>query len=75
MFPNNYGVLCLTMICPCPFAIQVFQALDGAHPNLHVFKREDFPKRLHYANNARNLKIIGYADPPYEIYSVSDASF
>ena len=50
---------------------QVFQALEGAHPALHVFKREDFPERLRYADNVRTLQIVGYADSNWDVHSVS----
>ncbi|XP_063074071.1 ectonucleotide pyrophosphatase/phosphodiesterase family member 7-like [Engraulis encrasicolus] len=45
----------------------VYNALKGAHPNLHVYKKEEMPERLHYSKNPRILPIILYADPPYVI--------
>ncbi|XP_010890001.1 ectonucleotide pyrophosphatase/phosphodiesterase family member 7 [Esox lucius] len=45
----------------------VYKALKGAHPHLHVFKKEEMPKRLHFANNNRILPIILFSDPGYVI--------
>lgn len=50
---------------------KVYQTLKGAHPNLHVYKKEDMPGRLHYSNHPRILPIILYADPGYVINGVS----
>uniref|UniRef100_A0A8C8S3H3 Ectonucleotide pyrophosphatase/phosphodiesterase 7 n=1 Tax=Pelusios castaneus TaxID=367368 RepID=A0A8C8S3H3_9SAUR len=44
---------------------QVYQTLKNAHPKLHVYKKEEFPKRLHYANNARITPLLMYGDPGY----------
>ncbi|XP_071031791.1 ectonucleotide pyrophosphatase/phosphodiesterase family member 7-like [Oncorhynchus clarkii lewisi] len=46
---------------------KVYNALKGAHPHLHVFKKEEMPKRLHFANNNRILPIILFSDPGYVI--------
>ncbi|XP_076854677.1 ectonucleotide pyrophosphatase/phosphodiesterase family member 7 [Brachyhypopomus gauderio] len=46
---------------------KVFRTLKGAHPNLHVYKKEDMPARLHYANHPRILPIVLYADLGYVI--------
>ncbi|KAI1896635.1 hypothetical protein AGOR_G00096800 [Albula goreensis] len=46
---------------------KVYKALKGAHPNLHVYKKEDMPGRLHYSNHPRILPLILYADPGYVI--------
>ncbi|XP_062860008.1 ectonucleotide pyrophosphatase/phosphodiesterase family member 7-like [Trichomycterus rosablanca] len=46
---------------------KVYNTLKGAHPNLHVYKKEDMPGRLHYSNNPRILPIALYADPGYVI--------
>uniref|UniRef100_A0A672NK32 Ectonucleotide pyrophosphatase/phosphodiesterase 7 n=1 Tax=Sinocyclocheilus grahami TaxID=75366 RepID=A0A672NK32_SINGR len=37
---------------------KVFKALKGAHPHLHVYKKEEIPARLHYSHNDRILPII-----------------
>lgn len=49
---------------------KVYNALKGAHPHLHVFKKEEMPKRLHFANNNRILPIILFSDPGYVINGV-----
>ncbi|XP_016149282.1 ectonucleotide pyrophosphatase/phosphodiesterase family member 7-like [Sinocyclocheilus grahami] len=46
---------------------KVFKALKGAHPHLHVYKKEEIPARLHYSHNDRILPIILWADPGYVI--------
>ncbi|XP_060746039.1 ectonucleotide pyrophosphatase/phosphodiesterase family member 7-like isoform X2 [Tachysurus vachellii] len=46
---------------------KVYNVLKGAHPNLHVYKKEDMPARLHYSNHPRILPLILYADPGYII--------
>lgn len=50
---------------------KVYQALKGAHPHLHVFKKEDLPKRLRYSNNYRILPIILFGDLGYVVHGVS----
>ncbi|XP_032900492.1 ectonucleotide pyrophosphatase/phosphodiesterase family member 7 [Amblyraja radiata] len=47
---------------------KVYQALKGAHPHLHVFKKKDLPKRLRYSNNDRILPIILFGDLGYVIH-------
>uniref|UniRef100_K7F471 Ectonucleotide pyrophosphatase/phosphodiesterase 7 n=1 Tax=Pelodiscus sinensis TaxID=13735 RepID=K7F471_PELSI len=47
---------------------QVYQALKNAHPKLHVYKKEEFPKRLRYANNTRLTPLMMYSDPGYVIH-------
>ncbi|XP_072014948.1 ectonucleotide pyrophosphatase/phosphodiesterase family member 7-like [Amphiura filiformis] len=49
---------------------KLFSILRRAHPNLHVFKQEDFPEQYHYGDNSRHLKIIGYVDSPWNSSSV-----
>ncbi|XP_062311275.1 ectonucleotide pyrophosphatase/phosphodiesterase family member 7-like [Osmerus eperlanus] len=46
---------------------KVYLALKGGHPNLHVYKKEDMPARLHYGNHPRLLPLILFADPGYVI--------
>ncbi|XP_060794855.1 ectonucleotide pyrophosphatase/phosphodiesterase family member 7-like [Neoarius graeffei] len=46
---------------------KVYRALKGAHPNLHVYKKEDMPGRLHYSNHPRILPLVLFADPGYVI--------
>ncbi|GAA6094763.1 ectonucleotide pyrophosphatase/phosphodiesterase family member 7 isoform X1 [Tachysurus ichikawai] len=49
---------------------EVYNVLKGAHPNLHVYKKEDMPARLHYSNHPRILPLILYADPGYIINGI-----
>ncbi|XP_053346094.1 ectonucleotide pyrophosphatase/phosphodiesterase family member 7-like [Clarias gariepinus] len=46
---------------------KVYNALKGAHPHLHVYKKEEMPPRLHFAKNDRILPIILWADLGYVI--------
>ncbi|NWX91086.1 ENPP7 phosphodiesterase, partial [Nothoprocta pentlandii] len=46
----------------------VYTVLKNAHPKLHVYKKEEFPKRLHYANNSRITPLLMYSDPGYVIH-------
>ncbi|XP_069729028.1 ectonucleotide pyrophosphatase/phosphodiesterase family member 7 [Phaenicophaeus curvirostris] len=46
----------------------VYSVLKNAHPNLHVYKKEDFPKRFHYANHSRITPLVLYSDPGYVIH-------
>ncbi|TRY85516.1 hypothetical protein DNTS_033440, partial [Danionella cerebrum] len=46
---------------------KIYNALKGGHPNLHVYKKEDMPSRLHYSNHPRVLPIVLIADPGYVI--------
>ncbi|XP_030317966.1 ectonucleotide pyrophosphatase/phosphodiesterase family member 7 [Calypte anna] len=46
----------------------VYSVLKNAHPNLHVYKKEEFPKRFHYANHSRITPLILYSDPGYVIH-------
>ncbi|KAL2101032.1 hypothetical protein ACEWY4_002793 [Coilia grayii] len=46
---------------------KVYNALKGAHPHLHVYKKEEMPRRLHFSNNKRILPIILWSDPGYLI--------
>ncbi|XP_019745309.1 ectonucleotide pyrophosphatase/phosphodiesterase family member 7 isoform X1 [Hippocampus comes] len=56
------------MLLPKPGKLEkVYQALKGAHPHLHVYKKEEMPERLHFANNERILPIILLADAGYVI--------
>ncbi|KAI2667008.1 Ectonucleotide pyrophosphatase/phosphodiesterase family member 7 [Labeo rohita] len=46
---------------------KVYNALKGAHPHLHVYKKEEIPIHLHYSHNDRILPIILWADLGYVI--------
>ncbi|KAL2101762.1 hypothetical protein ACEWY4_003523 [Coilia grayii] len=54
---------------------KVYSALKGAHPHLHVYKKEDMPERLHYAKHPRILPIILWADPGYVINGLFPVQF
>ncbi|XP_046532761.1 ectonucleotide pyrophosphatase/phosphodiesterase family member 7 isoform X3 [Equus quagga] len=47
---------------------KVYEALKDAHPRLHVYKKESFPKSLRYANNRRVTPLLMYSDPGYVIH-------
>uniref|UniRef100_A0A8C5RII1 Ectonucleotide pyrophosphatase/phosphodiesterase 7 n=1 Tax=Laticauda laticaudata TaxID=8630 RepID=A0A8C5RII1_LATLA len=46
---------------------EIYQKLKKAHPHLHVYKKEEFPERFHYAKHKRVLPILLYGDPGYRI--------
>ncbi|NXC30346.1 ENPP7 phosphodiesterase, partial [Campylorhamphus procurvoides] len=46
----------------------VYSVLKNAHPKLHVYKKEEFPKRFHYANHPRVTPLVLYSDPGYVIH-------
>lgn len=48
----------------------VYAVLKNAHPNLTVYKKEEFPKRFHYANHSRITPLLLYGDPGYVIHGV-----
>ncbi|EDM06769.1 ectonucleotide pyrophosphatase/phosphodiesterase 7, partial [Rattus norvegicus] len=47
---------------------KVYSVLKDAHPRLHVYKKEDFPKTFHYANNPRITSLLMYSDLGYVIH-------
>ncbi|XP_070837623.1 ectonucleotide pyrophosphatase/phosphodiesterase family member 7-like [Chaetodon trifascialis] len=56
------------MLLPKPGKLEkVYNALKGAHPHLHVYKKEEMPENLHFSKNDRILPIILWADPGYLI--------
>ncbi|XP_075871836.1 ectonucleotide pyrophosphatase/phosphodiesterase family member 7-like [Nelusetta ayraudi] len=56
------------MLLPKPGKLEtVYQALKGAHPHLHVYKKEELPQHLHFSKNDRILPIVMFADPGYVI--------
>ncbi|KAJ0058237.1 hypothetical protein NL108_011881, partial [Boleophthalmus pectinirostris] len=60
------------MILPKPGMLEkVYNALKGANPHLHVYKKEELPERMHFTKSERILPIILWADPGYVINSVS----
>ncbi|KAJ7315891.1 hypothetical protein JRQ81_002053 [Phrynocephalus forsythii] len=57
------------LLIPKPGKLEtVYEALKNAHPKLNVYKKEELPPRLHYANNARITPLILYGDPGYVIH-------
>lgn len=48
----------------------VYEVLKRAHPNLHVYKKEELPERFHYSTNARISPLVLYGDPGYVIHGV-----
>ncbi|XP_037349250.1 ectonucleotide pyrophosphatase/phosphodiesterase family member 7 [Talpa occidentalis] len=57
------------MLVPKPGMMdKVYNALKNAHPHLHVYKKEDFPQALHYANNPRITPLVMYTDSGYVIH-------
>lgn len=59
------------MLLPKPGRLEaVYNALKGAHPHLHVYKKEEMPEHLHFAKHDRILPIILWADPGYLISGV-----
>lgn len=56
------------MLLPKPGRLEaVYNALKGAHPHLHVYKKEDVPEHLRFTKNDRILPIVLWADPGYVI--------
>ncbi|KAF6298481.1 hypothetical protein mRhiFer1_004541 [Rhinolophus ferrumequinum] len=56
-------------------ADKVYEALKDAHPRLHVYKKESFPKSFHYANNPRITPLLMYSDPGYVIHGRLNVQF
>ncbi|NXR50134.1 ENPP7 phosphodiesterase, partial [Hippolais icterina] len=46
----------------------VYSVLKDAHPKLHVYKKEEFPKKFHYANHSRITPLLLHSDPGYVIH-------
>ncbi|KAJ3600984.1 hypothetical protein NHX12_031957 [Muraenolepis orangiensis] len=56
------------MLLPKPGRLdKVYNVLKGAHPHLHVYKKEEMPARLHFSRHDRILPIVLWADPGYLI--------
>lgn len=59
------------LLLPKPGRLErVYAALKGAHPRLHVYRKEDFPEAFHYANHPRITPLLMYSDPGYVIHGV-----
>ncbi|EPY80904.1 hypothetical protein CB1_000780005 [Camelus ferus] len=52
---------------------KVYEVLKDAHPRLHVYKKENFPKSFHYANHSRVTPLLMYSDLGYVIHGGSSA--
>lgn len=64
------------MLLPKPgMTDKVYNALKGAHPHLHVYKKEQLPERMHFSKNDRILPIILWADSGYVLNGVSGTSW
>lgn len=46
---------------------EVFEALEGAHPNLHVWLRDTMPERFEYEGHPRIPQIVGHVDDGWSI--------
>ncbi|XP_001380296.2 ectonucleotide pyrophosphatase/phosphodiesterase family member 7 [Monodelphis domestica] len=53
----------------------VYETLKNAHPKLHIYKKESFPKRFHYANNDRIVPLVMYSDLGYVIHGRINVQF
>jgi predicted AlkP superfamily pyrophosphatase or phosphodiesterase len=51
----------------------VMKKLVGAHPNLHVYRREDTPASWHYRDNPRIPPIVGIVDEGWTIIEAPPA--
>uniref|UniRef100_A0A8C5KRB0 Ectonucleotide pyrophosphatase/phosphodiesterase family member 7 n=1 Tax=Jaculus jaculus TaxID=51337 RepID=A0A8C5KRB0_JACJA len=54
---------------------EVYRVLKDAHPRLHVYKKEEFPKALHYASNPRITSLLMYSDLGYVIHGRINVQF
>jgi len=71
--PSNLKILnwypVLDIWCEESEVDSIFNLLDGKHPNLSVYKREDIPEQLHYSNNRRIAPIVGILDNGWSLTS------
>lgn len=55
-------------IWPDPAGVDsIYDALHGKHPHLHVYRRDEIPKRYEFGSHDRVAPIIGIADPGWSI--------
>ena len=47
----------------------VYRALNGRHPHLKIYRRDQVPAHLHYRNHARIPDVIGIADEGWMVTS------
>jgi predicted AlkP superfamily pyrophosphatase or phosphodiesterase len=58
------------MLHPRPGKLgRVLRALDGAHPHLAIYSKEQLPARLHFGDHPRIPPVIGLADEGWTIRS------
>ena len=48
---------------------KAFSNLQGAHPALHVFRKEQIPERLHFRNHRRIAPLVGLGEAGWRIVS------
>jgi predicted AlkP superfamily pyrophosphatase or phosphodiesterase len=46
---------------------EVYEKLSKAHPNLHVFLKEEIPEKYHFRNNPRIPPIVAIADEGWSV--------
>ncbi|XP_058141006.1 ectonucleotide pyrophosphatase/phosphodiesterase family member 7 [Dasypus novemcinctus] len=54
---------------------KVLGLLRGAHPRLHVYRKEEFPANFHYANHPRIPPLLMYSDQGYVIHGRVNVQF
>ncbi|XP_048848271.1 ectonucleotide pyrophosphatase/phosphodiesterase family member 7-like [Brienomyrus brachyistius] len=54
---------------------KVYAALKGAHPHLHVYRKEELPGHMHYSKHPRILPIVLIADPGYVVNGLLPVQF
>ncbi|XP_007462451.1 PREDICTED: ectonucleotide pyrophosphatase/phosphodiesterase family member 7 [Lipotes vexillifer] len=54
---------------------KVYEVLKDAHPRLHVYKKELFPKSFHYASHPRVTPLLMYSDLGYVIHGRLNVQF
>ena len=60
----------MALLWPAPGQLDAtLAALAGAHPHLHVARREEMPERLHYRDHPRIAPLVAWADPGWLIYT------
>ncbi|PIK48466.1 putative ectonucleotide pyrophosphatase/phosphodiesterase family member 7-like [Apostichopus japonicus] len=48
---------------------KVYDALKDKVEGMNIYKKAEFPERLHYANHPRILPILGFVEPGWFIYT------
>ena len=47
----------------------IVEALQGAHPNLQVYRRDEIPQRFHLEGNPRVPPVLGVPDVGWEVFT------